>query len=224
MKKVKLVFAVVIVVILIAASVFVTARIVGGRSMKVIEDTTHDLVFDKGKTTVDFGQVILGDRDRLSRLEVMKQEVYVTATANQDGWLGIKMFKKETTILAVGDGIFSVELSGLKSSDIVTDDENKTVTVTIPHAFITSITPDYDKTKIIGTNGIIAFGEAKLEVSEHNEINKKIQTLMREKLSESQILENADKLAEKSAGELFQRLVSAAVPGYVVTVKCAHTR
>lgn len=212
-------------VILIAASFFVTARIVGGRSMKVIEDTTHDLVFDKGKTTVDFGQVILGKKDKLSRLEVMKQEVYVPYTSNQDGWLGIKIFNKETTILAAGDGIFSVELSGLKSSDIVTDDENKTVTVTIPHAVATSIVPDYSKSKVIGTkNGILAFGEVKLTVSEKNEIDKKIQELLQEKLSDSQILENADKFAEKSAWELFQPLVSAAVPGYVVTVKCAHTR
>ncbi|MBR3264644.1 MAG: DUF4230 domain-containing protein, partial [Erysipelotrichaceae bacterium] len=86
-----------------------------------VED--HDMTLENygflGHTVADFEEAILGDSEKLKKLEVYKQEVSDVGTITDTGLFNLGMFTKNQVITYYGTAVYTVDLSRLSKSDIV---------------------------------------------------------------------------------------------------------
>ena len=85
-----------------------------------VED--HDLTLINhrifGYKVADFADAVLGDKERLKKLEVYSREVSDVSTLTQAGLFKLKAFSKYLYITYNGKAVYTVDLSGLTADDI----------------------------------------------------------------------------------------------------------
>ena len=172
-----------------------------------------------GYTAVDFQDAILGEAKERKELIVMEQPVQYSTTLSQEGPWEWEIFRKTKGITYHGTGVYTVDLSVLKKESITLNEDTKTVSVTIPHAVLQYVNPDYDRIEFEDTEkGLLAFTEIKLTAEQQNELEKTVQENMEELLSDKEILSQADDFAKMKVWEILQPLVSSVSPEYIVEI------
>ena len=173
-----------------------------------------------GFTAVDFENAVLGESEGHKELIVMEQPVQFTTKLSQEGPWEWEIFRKTKAITYHGTGVYTVDLSNVNKSNIAVDENAKTVKVTVPHAVLQYVNPDFDKIEFEDTEkGLLAFTDIKLTAEQQNELEKAVLTGMEEVLSDEEILSQADDFANIKVWELFQPAVSAVSPEYKVEVE-----
>ena len=183
----------------------------------------HDLTLNNqgvlGYTAVDFADAILGDTKQLKKLEVFTAEVSDVATVTDTGLGNLKVFSKVQLITFHGSTVYTVDLSSLSRDDITVNEDEKTVTLSIPHAQRGDINVPSDKMEFGDVDkGLLAFGEIHLTPEENAKIETKIMEKMNQRLDEDKVDESADKFAAMSVGEIFQRMIESVSPDYKLDV------
>ena len=184
----------------------------------------HDLTLENfgifGYTVVDFQEAVLGDSSKLKKLEVYKQEISDAGTAKDTGFLNLNVFTKNQVITYKGTAVYTIDLSDLKDSDIVLDEENKIVTIYIPHAQqeeINILEKDISYSDV--EKGLLAIGEIKLAPQKYDEIKAEARVRMQEKLDEQKVLETADRFAKLVVWELYSPIVKGVAKNYSLEVE-----
>ena len=186
-----------------------------------VPDSLSGLLPDEkmGYNKIDFSNAILGESRTKSDFVVLEQDVSVTTRVSQ-ALANLALFEKSQMIRSFGTGVYTVDLSNLAESDIAVDNEQKTVTITIPRAGLSYVTVDVDKTEYEETQkALFAFGEIKLTNEQMGLLEQSIQDAMRAELETADMLAKADAAAMSQVQQLFLPLVQAIAADYSVVIR-----
>lgn len=171
---------------------------------------------------VDFYDVIIGKQEELRKLIVSTQEttVSVKLTDRLIEILDVGFLKKTQNVSYTGKGYFIVDLDALTRKDVVLDKNNKTVTILIDHAYLQAVEIDPEKIMIDEVKeGLLAWGDIKLTVSDYNAIEKDIRNRMVEQFNTAHNAQEADDTALRMVKELYDPVVKAVDAEYEVKVE-----
>ena len=188
---------------------------------KPVED--HDLTIENhgflGFTVADFAEPILKDRTQLRKLSVMSYKVSDATTITTEGLAKLKIFSKNQIITYNGTAVYTVDLGLLTDECIWVDNNNKKVTITIPHAQLEPINIQASDMEFGDVEkGFLAFGSIKLEPEDLAKIQAEAQAKMEQKLLYENISAEADKFAKVAVWELYQPIVSVVSAEYRLEV------
>ncbi|MBR2802396.1 MAG: DUF4230 domain-containing protein [Erysipelotrichaceae bacterium] len=170
-----------------------------------------------GYTAADFQNAVLGAASEHQELIVMEQPLEITTTLTKAGLANLQIFSKTKTITYYGTGVYTVDLKDMDPAHIKVDNENKFVTISIPHTVLQYINSDLDKTEFEDTEkGLLAFGDLSLTTEQQNELALSVENSMREELTQPERFAQADEFALLKTWEIFQPLISAVSPQYRV--------
>ncbi|MBR2067047.1 MAG: DUF4230 domain-containing protein [Solobacterium sp.] len=189
--------------------------------VKPVEE--QDLTFGNngifGFTAADFEDVILGQATRQQLLVVDEQEVSVASTITNTGLFNLSVFTKVMNQTIYGIGQYTIDLTQIKKDDIKLDEENYTLTISVPYPELHKVIFEPDKTKIGDVNkGWLAFGDIKLTPEQTKTYEVEANTRLEERLNEKECYETAVRFAKLTAYELYQPLVSSVSPAYKVEI------
>ena len=185
---------------------YMNKPMVGG----VVED--GELVLEENlitHTTAEFEEAVLGYASAHNELIVMEQPVAISTTVTKAGLGNLAIFSKIKDITFYGTGVYTVDMGKISRSDIAVDHTNHTVTLRIPKAELQYVNYDLEKTEYEDTErGLLAFGELKLTAEELNALEQSVVSQMSERLSDENLLLNAEKIGEYKIFALMQSIVS----------------
>lgn len=171
---------------------------------------------------VDFYDVIIGKHEEVRKLIVSEQEttVSVKLTDRLIEILDVGFLKKTQNVSYTGTGYFVVDLDDLTRDDVVLDKNNKTVTIFIDHAYLQAIEIDPEKIIIDEVKeGLLAWGDIKLTVSDYNAIEKDLRSRMVAEFDTAQNAQTADDNALRMVKEIYEPVVKAVDAEYEVRVE-----
>ena len=171
-----------------------------------------------GYNESEITQALLGETRARQELIVLEQDVSVQMEITRT-LANIPLFEKSKTVYAYGTGAFGVDLSQITEETILFDHETKTVTLSIPHARLVYVDPDYSKTEFGDTErALLAFGDIKLTQEQQNVLNHQIEESMTETLSGSNRLAVADLRAVQQVKALLGPILYGVNPDYSLKV------
>lgn len=184
---------------------------------------SHDLVLENngilGYTAADFQEAILGETKQQKKLEVYTAEISDAATLIDTGLANLSVFSKSQLITYHGSVVYTVDLSKLRTEDISLDEESHVITLKIPHSERGEVTVlpeeiefgDVDK-------GLLAFGDIKASPEDVHKVQEQAIEKMKEKLTELNQDEEADRFAKLSVWEVYQPIVKSVAKDYSLEV------
>ena len=131
-----------------------------------IEQIDLDTIYlNASGVEVNFSEVILSDHKETRKLIVSTQEGKVSTelTDRLIKQLDFNFLKKSQTVSYTGTGYFVVDLDNLTASNIIEDNETRTITIKIDHAYLQAI--EIDPNNIIideVQEGLFARGDIEL--------------------------------------------------------------
>ena len=184
----------------------------------------HDMTISNsgifGYTAADFEEAILGDSEKLKKIEVYQQEVSDISQITDTGLLNLGVFTRNQLITYNGTVVYTVDLSSLKNSDINIDQETKIITLKIPHAVQEEINIPEDRIQFGDTSGgLLAFGDIKMTAEQASQIQASARKKMQEKLDSDKTIEVADRFAKLSVWEMYSPLIKSVAKDYSLDVE-----
>ncbi len=183
----------------------------------------HDMTIENdsifGYTAADFEEAILGDSTKLKKLEVFKQKVSDVSSITDTGLLNWGIFTKNQLITYNGTAVYTVDLSALRSTDISFNEEEKMITLKIPHAVQEEINIPEDEIQFGDTTkGLLAFGDIKMTAEQATQIQAEARKKMQKKLDEDNVAAIADRFAKLSVWELYNPIIKGVAKEYSLEV------
>lgn len=184
----------------------------------------HDMTIDNygifGYKVADFADAVLGDSEKLQKIEVYSQEVIDAATITNAGLGKFKVFSKTKLITFHGTATYTVDLSKLSKKDFALDESTHQVTITIPRTKREDINIPSDKIEFGDTEkGVLAFGDVKMTPEEQSDVQTEARNRMIERLKEDNVRATADEFAKKVVWEMYQPIIASVSPGYTLVVE-----
>lgn len=173
-----------------------------------------------GYTAADFKEVILGEATQHQELIVMEQPLQVATTITKAGIGNLQIFSKVKNVIFAGTGVYTVDLSHIDDEHINVNEEDHEVVISVPHAVLQYVNPDYDSMEFEDTEkGFLAFGDLSLTLEQQNKLEKSVQEAMRERLEEQDLYDKADSFARMMIWDIFQPLVTSVSPEFKVSIE-----
>lgn len=227
LRHLKWVFRGIVLVAIVVAILFLLPKIKSLLSPQInigIPNSLSGLLPDEtmGYNKIDFSNAILGEARAKSDFVVLEQDVTVTTRVSQ-ALANLALFEKSKVIRSYGMGVFTVDLSKLSSADITLDTELHVVSIAIPHAALSYITVDVEKTEFEETKkALFAFGDIKMTTEHQNLLEQNIRDAMTQQLSSADMLERADIFALSQVHDLFAPIVRAVASEFTVSIVFAQ--
>ena len=175
-----------------------------------------------GYSQIDYSDAVLGESRTKSDFVVLEQDVEVSTRVSQ-ALANLALFEKSQVIRSFGTGVYTVDLSKLSADDVTFDQNLNLVTIVIPHAALSYVTVDVEKTEFEETKkALFAFGEIKLTNEQQNILEQDIQTAMQEQLESSDMLAKADVAALSQVLHLLEPVVKTLDPEVILNVAFAE--
>ncbi|WP_242851620.1 DUF4230 domain-containing protein [Clostridium sp. DMHC 10] len=126
-----------------------------------------------------------------------------------NSWGNIGIFKKMQNISFTGKGVYVVDLSLLKSSNVSIDSNNNILTVKILKPKVELVTIDESKTVYeTPEKGLLRFGDVKLTPEEHEIMIENVKKAMREKMNENEYSNKALTNSQKSMENIIKSILN----------------
>lgn len=175
-----------------------------------------------GYSQIDYSDAVLGESRTKSDFVVLEQDVEVSTRVSQ-ALANLALFEKSQIIHSYGTGVYTVDLSKLSSDDVTFDSKLNLVTITIPHAALSYVTVDVEKTEFEETKkALFAFGVIKLTNEQQNILEQDIQAAMQEQLESSDMLAKADVAALSQVLHLLEPVVKTLDAEVILNVAFAE--
>ena len=173
--------------------------------------------------SVALAEAVLGNSQQKKNLEVFEQKISDITKLTDSGKIWIfKINEKYQYVKYSGTAIYTVDLSGIDEEHLTVDEENKTLTIYIPHAVHTlNINEDETIAEETENKGLFSIGDLKLTEEGRKEVIAEVKENMEAKLESDNIQETADRMAVMSVWEIYQPVVSKVSPEYTVVVEFA---
>ncbi len=167
------------------------------------------------EVSVDFDEVEFGEYTSERKLVVYEQDLSVATTVTQAGFLSLEALTKKSVVIFKGMGNYTLDLSRISRDDIEVDAADHTITVYIPKPY-----PDVEalpeKTQVANENGLLAFSELRLSLSEATNLEKKGKALLLQEFNANEKARaNAEQFATDAVEELLQPFADACVKNAV---------
>ena len=173
-----------------------------------------------GYTALDFQNAVLGTASEHQELIVMEQPLELSSTITKAGLGNLAVFRKTKTFTCYGTGVYTVDLKHIDAEHILVDEEQKEVTIRVPHAVLQYVNPNYELMEFEDTDkGLLSFGDLTLTLEQQTEVQKAVQQTMTEYLSQDSVLAQADEFAKMKTWDTFQPIVSAVSPEFKVNIE-----
>lgn len=184
----------------------------------------HDMALEDngifGYTAADFEQAILGDSEKLKKLEVYRQDISDATTITKTGFINWSALSKTKLITYNGTVVYTVDLASLSSEDIRVNEAEKIITLKIPHAVQEEINIPEDAIQFGDTErGLLAFGDLQMTPEQISEVQAGAREKMEEKLKEDNVLETADRFAKLSVWEMYSPIIKGVARDYSLEVE-----
>ena len=188
------------------------------------EAQSHDLVLEDnsvfGYTAADFEDAILGKGEQQKKLVVYSKKVSDATVLKKTGLFNWDAFSKSQLITYQGYVDYSVDLSKLSKSDIDFDEEEKMITLRIPHAVQGKINIPVEEIQYGDVDkGMLAFGELQTTPAQIAEVQKEAAQKMQKGLDEGNVIEEADRFAILSVWEIYSPIVKRVAKDYSLKVE-----
>lgn len=226
MKKILLNSGIVLLIIASIICIFI-GRKLDKANQAAIQDPTkltdvNTITLADSKVKVSFSDVILSNHNETRKLIVSEQTATVSYEISSQliDKIDFDFLKKSQSVSYTGTGYFVVDLDKLTENDIIDDEENKTLTIRINHSYLEAITINPNDIKIGKTqNGLLAQGKLKLTVSDYNEIEKNLKSLLEKEFNTAKNGQAADEIALTAVKEIYEPIVHAVNKDYNVLVE-----
>ena len=184
---------------------------------------SHDMILDNdgifGYTAADFAEAVLGDATQLKKIEVYEAKISDVVTLTDTGLINLGIFTKTQLVTYNGTAIYTVDLAELSEDDFVLDEDNKTLTIYIPHSICGTIDTPPDEMEFGDIDrGWLAFGDINMTIEQSSELEAEARTKMEAKLDELNEAETADRFAVLTVWEMYQPIISAVSPEYKLEI------
>lgn len=184
---------------------------------------SHDLVLENhgifGYTAVDFQEAILGETKQQKELVVYTAEISDAITVTDTGLANLSIFNKYQLVTYHGTATYMVDLSKLRAEDITVDEDNNVITLKIPHAVRGEIVVPPNEMELGDVDrGLLAFGDVETSLQDEKEVLTQAVNNMKEKLTELNQDEEADRFAKLSVWEVYQPIVKSVAKDYSLEV------
>lgn len=175
---------------------------------------------DNEDITLYLKKAVLGQSERQKKLQVFVQKISDITKVTDDGKLPFNLGRKYQYIKYSGTATYTVDLSDLNADHLVIDENEKILTIYIPHT-VEKFDIDENETQADETEnvGIFSIGDLKLTEDERKEVIGDVRQQMEKKLQEEKSGENADRMAKLSVWEIYQPVVSRVSPDYTVVIE-----
>ena len=113
-----------------------------------------------------------------------------------------------------------MDLSSLTASDIKFDENEKIITLTIPHAEQGEINIPSDKIEFGDVDkGMLAFGKMKITPEQSAQVQNEAKSKMQSRLDEDNVIAEADRFAILSVWEIYSPIVKGVAKDYSLEVQ-----
>ena len=214
--------------IVVAVMMLILPRISLGGTIKSLFETEkpvegHDMTIENhgilGYTAADFEKAILGDSSKLKKIEVLSYKVSDAVTITNTGLINLKIFTKNQLITYHGTAVYTIDLSQVTNDDITVNETGKTVTMRIPHSELVPINIQSSDIEFGDVEkGLLSFGDIKMTPQQQAEVQTEAQKRMTSVLEERKISEEADRFGKMAIWEMYQPLITAISPEYVLII------
>lgn len=181
---------------------------------------TVDEVIDEhftGYTALDFKNVVLGAAVEHQELIVMEQPLEVETEITKAGLGNLTIFSKVKNVTYAGTGVYTVDMSNIDEQHIDVDMNNKIVKIKIPHTVLQYVNLDVENIQFEDTEkGLLALGDLSLTAEQTNSIEQSVRNSMKERLDSEDLYAEADEFAILKTWQIFQPLISAVSPEFIV--------
>ena len=170
--------------------------------------------------TLSLMEAVLGNAQQRKDLIVFEQSLSDIIKVTDAGKLPWGLSSKYQYIKYSGTATYTVDLSGIDAAHLFVNEMDKTLTIRIPHA-VQSLDINEDETQTDATEntGIFSIGDLKMTEDARAEVIANVKSSMEQKLRESRVLDNADRMAKLSVWEIYQPVVTKVSPEYAVVVE-----
>lgn len=198
------------------------------RNFRVLEPVEgHDLTLENnhifGYKAVDFSKVILGEAKKQTLLIVDEQDASVDSTITDAGFLKLGIFSKDQKVTYHGTGTYTIDLSKMTEDDVTLNENDFTLTITVPYPELHSVSFDPAQTVVGDVNrGWLAFGDVTMTADQQKKVEKEAVKRLKTELNKQECFDTAERYAKLSATELFQPVVESVSPAYKVNVVVAQ--
>lgn len=171
---------------------------------------------------VNFSDVILSSQNETRKLIVSVQSGTVTTklTDRLIKQLDFDFMKKTQNVSYTGTGYFVVDLDNLTAANITEDQDAKTVTIRIGHAYLQAIEIDPNNIIIDDVEeSLLARGDIALTLADYNAIERDLRSRLEEKFDTAANGQAANELAVKMVKEVYEPVVKAIDRRYTVAVQ-----
>ncbi|MFD3155293.1 DUF4230 domain-containing protein [Haloimpatiens sp. FM7330] len=125
-----------------------------------------------------------------------------------NSWGDLKIFKKIQNIHFYGTGVYCLDLSKITAKDISIDNVQKKLSINISKPYVKNITIAEKKTEYETVeNGLLRFGEIKLEPSEYETILSEAKIKMLSKIKTLDIYNKAADASKKSVIDFLENIM-----------------
>lgn len=171
------------------------------------------------RTVADFKEPILLAHGKDSRLIVHTAHLSETISIASEGLGGWEWTSTYQDIVYEGDAQYTVDLSKLSAEDFTVNNELKTLTVRIPYAVLAPINIPADQIKFRDVKkGWAAPKDVKLTAQENAQLTIQVNTNMKAKLIDENIIAIANESAKIVVAELLTATVQSIDPEFTVVV------
>lgn len=160
---------------------------------------------------VDYGAVIMGAAEQQSDLRIMTRPIQIADTISKPGIFNWStLFGQTQVVVYHADVDYYVDLSGLGSDDIVVNEREHTIRITVPYPEF-EVHPDFDEYEFFDpSNGLLRFGELTLTPEMHTELESNAMEKLEEYVeADQESMETAEEYARLAIENLFQVAITA---------------
>lgn len=169
------------------------------------------------KVVVDFSEPIIEQFNKESQLIVSSADASIDVNLKQKGLLDIGALNKTQKIKYKGTGRFYVDLSENSEVNITVDDENKTVTISIPHTKLLPIEIDPNRFESEDAKkGFLAFGDLKFTPKEYNDLQVECKSKLEKSINTKENRIKADENAIEEIIKIYDPIVKSVDDSYSV--------
>ena len=171
------------------------------------------------KTTVNFYDPIIEQFNKESQLVVSSADASIELNLKQTGVFDVGLLNKTQKITYKGTGRFYVDMSDLSQDNIDVDEENKTVTIFVPHTKLLPIEIDPNRFESEDAKkGLLAFGDLKFTPKEYNDLQTEVKTKLEKRINVKENRLKADDNAISEITKIYEPIVKSLDEEYSVQV------
>lgn len=188
-----------------ASEVIETITNVEDHDLEIVQENVPHPVY------VDYGDVILGEAYQDCDLKIMSMPVQVSDELFKPGLFGLEtVFGQSQGVVYHAEAEFYVDLSELDVDDYYVNDEDHTITITVPYPTqrIIPVIEEYEF--FSSSNGILRFGEFEITPESQAEIESNAIDMIDERVrDDEEIWGIVEEYAKLSLEDTFQTSIDA---------------